>query len=290
MIVVAGPTASGKTGLAIELSRALDAPILSADSRQVYRELNIGVAKPTPEELAAAEHHLISYVSVDEPYSAGRWARDAERTLELCFADHDTCIIAGGSGLHVRALLEGIPDMPTVPAETRAHYTALFEAEGLAPLQAELRARDPEYATVVDMANPHRLQRALAVIAASGQTFTSLRARPHAPLPYRTHWALLDPDREALYARIDARAEAMFAAGLVEEARGLSPKRHLDALQTIGYRELWPHVDGNASRAEALAAVQRATRHYARRQLTWNRRLTGLRIAAPDTDAVLAGL
>ena len=290
MIVVAGPTASGKTGFAIELAQTLDAPILSADSRQVYRELNIGVAKPTPDELAAAEHHLISYVGIDEAYSAGRWARDAEHTLEVCFRDHDTCIIAGGSGLHVRALLEGIPDMPAVPPQTRAHYTALFEAEGLASLQAELRERDPAYAAVVDMSNPHRLQRALAVIAASGQTFTSLRARPHAPLPYRTHWVLLDPERESLYARIDARAETMFAAGLVEEARGLSPKRDLDALQTIGYRELWPHVDGEATRAEALAAVQRATRHYARRQLTWNRRLGGLRLREPDAAAVLTAI
>lgn len=287
---MAGPTASGKTALAVALARRLRAPILSADSRQVYRELNVGVAKPTPAELAAAEHHLVSYVSVDEPYSAGRWARDATAVLARVFEETDVCLIAGGSGLHVRALLEGIPEMPAVPEHTRAGYERLYREGGLAALQTLLRARDPEYAAVVDLANPHRLQRALAAMDASGETFTALRARPHAPLPYRHDWVLLEPDRERLYARIDRRVGRMFREGLVEEARRLSPKRHLDALQTIGYRELWPLIDGEIDEAAAVAAVQRATRHYARRQLTWNRRLGGLRLAEPDADLVLKRL
>ena len=254
---MAGPTASGKTDLAVGLSRRLDAPILSADSRQVYRELNVGVAKPSFEQLLAAEHHLLSYVSVDEAYSAGRWARDATRTLELLFDHHDTCIIAGGSGLHVSALLEGIPEMPAVAEHTRAYYEELYRTEGLAALQALVRERDPAYAAVVDLANPHRLQRALAAMDASGETFTALRARPQRPLPYRADWVILDPDRETLYERIDRRVEEMFRAGLIEEARGLSPKRHLDALQTIGYREVWPLIDGEIDEATALVAVQR---------------------------------
>ena len=290
IIVIAGPTASGKTRLAVALAQRLGAPILSADSRQVYRELDIGVAKPTAAELAAAEHHLISYVSVDEDYSAGRWARDATATLELLFELHDVCIVAGGSGLHVRALLEGIPDMPAVPEDTRARYEDLYRRRGIASLQDLLRERDPAYAAVVDLANPHRLQRALAAMDASGETFTALRARPHHPLPYRADWVVLEPDRETLYAQIDRRVERMFAAGLVEEARGLSPKRHLDALQTIGYREVWPLLDGEVDEAAAVSAVQRATRRYARRQMTWNRRLGGLRLDGPDADAVLAHL
>ena len=285
--MVVGPTASGKSALAVELAQRLHAPIISADSRQVYCELDIGVAKPTPAQLAAAEHHLVSYVSIDEPYSAGRWARDAAASLDIAFRHHDACIIAGGSGLHVRALLEGIPDMPAVPAETRDYYTRLLEAEGLGALQALVRKRDPAYAAVVDMANPRRLQRALSVMDASGETFTALRARPYHPLPYRTAYVLLEPDRAELFTRIDERVCEMFERGLVEEARGLSPKRDLDALQTIGYRELWPHVDGEETREEALAAVQRATRHYARRQITWNRRLDGLRLAEPDAEVVL---
>lgn len=274
----------------MDLATALDAPVISADSRQVYRELDIGVAKPTPAQLAAARHHLVSYVGIDEPYSAGRWVRDAAAALASTFAHHDYAIVAGGSGLHVRALLEGIPDMPAVPPKVRAKYTDLFEREGLGALQELLRERDPAYAGIVDMANPHRLQRALSVMHASGETFTALRARPHEPLPYDTTYVILEPERTALYARIDARVQDMFSRGLVAEARGLSPKRHLDALQTIGYRELWPHVDGEESAEDALAAVQQATRRYARRQTTWNRRLPGLRLAEPDARRVLEGM
>lgn len=289
-MVIAGPTASGKTDLAIALSRELDAPILSADSRQVYRELNVGVAKPTPAQLAAAPHHLIGYVSIHDDYSAGRWARDAEGTLRACFAETRTCIIAGGSGLHVRALLEGLPEMPSVNAEVRQHYVSLFEREGLTALQTELVHRDPAYAKTVDMANAHRLQRALGAIASSGETFTALRARPRQPLPYRVHWVMLEPPRDRLYDRINRRVLRMFDAGLVEEARGLSPHRHLDALQTIGYRELWPYIDGAATLDQAIADLQQSTRRYARRQLTWNRRLSGLRIPAPDLEAVTAAI
>lgn len=253
----------------------------------MYRELDIGVAKPTPAQLAAADHHLISYVGINEAYSAGHWARDAADTLARVFERHDFAIVAGGSGLHVRALLEGIPDMPPVPPGVRAHYAAVLARDGLSALQEELRRKDPAYAATADMANPRRIQRALEVLAAGGETFTELRARPREPLPYRSDWVVLDPERDGLSARIDERVRDMFSRGLVDEARGLSPKRHLDALQTIGYRELWPHVDGEASRAEAIAAVQRATRRYARRQATWNRRLQGLRLREPNAERVL---
>ncbi len=288
--MIAGPTASGKTDLAIALSRKLAAPIISADSRQVYRELNVGVARPTPEQLAAAPHHLIGYVGIADAYSAGRWARDARETLERCFAETRTCIIAGGSGLHVRALLDGLPDMPQVPAEVREHYDAVFRDEGLPALQDELRRRDPAYAKTVDLGNPHRLLRALAAIEASGETFTALRARPRTPLPYRQRWIVLEPPRDLLYERIDRRVEAMFGAGLLEEARRLYDARHLDALQTIGYRELWPVIEGTATVAEAMARIQQSTRQYARRQMTWNRKLEGLRIETADVEAVLACL
>ncbi len=290
MVVVAGPTASGKTALAIALSQELDAPIISADSRQVYRELDIGVAKPTAAQLAAAEHHLIGYVGIAEPYSAGRWARDARATLERCFAERRTCIIAGGAGLHVQALLDGLPEMPSVAPEIRGHYDELYRDKGLVALQLELTNRDPAYAKTVDLLNPHRLLRALAAMEASGTTFTALRARPREPLPYRQEWVILEPHRKELYARIDRRVLDMMDAGLLDEARGLYAQRHLDALQTIGYRELWPVLEGQIELSKAIQQIQQASRQYARRQTTWNKKLDGLRLVSPDPSAALAYL
>lgn len=288
VIVIAGPTASGKTDLAIALSQKLDAPIISADSRQVYRELDVGVARPSSEQLAAAPHHLIGYVGIEEPYSAGRWARDARAVLDASFAETRTCIIAGGSGLHVQSLLDGLPVMPEVPVEIRQHFHAVYVERGLLNLQAALRQRDPAYAEVVDLANPHRLMRALAAMEASGETFTALRARPRTPLPYRQRWVILEPPRHMLYDRIGARVEGMLARGLVEEARRLYDLRHLDALQTIGYRELWPVFDGEATLTEATERIKHSTRQYARRQTTWNQRLSGLRLTQPEIDTTVA--
>jgi len=299
IIVISGPTASGKSQLAVELSLKLNAQILSADSRQVYIELNIGVAKPTPEQLQAAPHHLVSYVSIHDKYSAGHWARDAKKVIKASFSDigssgsHDnieTLVIAGGSGLHVQALLEGIPSMPEVPAEIRAAYLQKFERDGLSGLQAELREKDPAYYGIVDQQNAHRLQRALCAIEASGKTFTALRNAPRSPLPYPVTWVILDPNREELYERINARVDEMIHSGLEEEARSFFAHRDLDALQTIGYREWWPYFEGNCSREDAIAKLKQASRQYARRQLTWNRRLEGLRLVTPQADAVLTYL
>ena len=296
VVVIAGPTASGKSSLAVQLSLKLGAHVLNADSRQVYRELNAGVAKPTAEELAAVPHHLVGHVSIHDPYSAGRWAAEARQLLAGGRADAPGVagatwwVISGGSGLHVRALVDGIPDMPQVPSETRERWTHVLAKAGLPALQAALRERDPEYAAVVDLANPHRLLRALSVMEASGETFTALRARPASPLPYRVQWLVIDPDRTLLYQRINARVERMLAGGLEEEARTLLPYRDLDALQTIGYREWWPYFDGTSSREEVVAAIKQSTRHYARRQLTWNRKLSGARLAEPDADAALSAL
>ena len=313
VIVVAGPTASGKSALAAALAEHHGGIVVNADSRQVYRELGVGVAKPTPRERARAVHLLVGYVGIAEPYSAGMWSRHARRGLAVAFGEDarpagktatpgaeralsaqlarvprvDVAVISGGSGLHVRSLLEGLPEMPTVSPEVRAHYERVFAEAGLPALQGELARRDPVYWDEVDRANPHRLMRALSVIEASGGTpFSALRARPRRPLPYVVEWVVLDPPRDELYARIERRVDGMLAAGLEEEARPLYPQRHLDALQTIGYREWWPYIEGEYDRARAVELIKQATRNYARRQTTWNRKLPGRRFARAEEALV----
>lgn len=293
VIVLVGPTASGKSSLAVELSQKLAAPIINADSRQVYRELNIGVAKPTSLELSSAQHLLIGYTSIHEPYSAGRWANDAKKALETSFAkanNYSYCIISGGSGLHIKALVEGIPEMPNVREGIREHFQEIFETKGIATLQQELSLRDPAYYEIVDLNNAHRLMRALCVIESSGRTFTELRAAPRHPLPYEVQWIVLDPDRELLYQRINSRVDQMIHDGLEEEAKSLVSFAHLDALKTIGYQEWWPYFEGKATKEETLELIKQNTRHYARRQSTWNRKIEGLRLASSDIEAVLTFL
>jgi len=306
IIVISGPTASGKSQLAVELSLKLNAEIISADSRQVFTELNIGVAKPTPAQLSAVPHHLVSYVSIHKKYSAGHWARDARKIIKSSFEPSaessegfsesgtindrnapNTLVIAGGSGLHVQALLEGIPAMPEVPVEIRKAYETQFANEGIVGLQKELKERDPSYFEIVDQQNAHRLQRALCAIESSGKTFTELRNAPRTPLPYPVTWVILNPERQQLYERINSRVDEMVNEGLEEEARSFYTFRHLDALQTIGYREWWPFFEGECNRETAIEKLKQASRQYARRQLTWNRRLQGLRLVTPSADEVL---
>jgi len=290
IIVISGPTASGKSQVAVELSLKLNAQILSADSRQVYKELNIGVAKPTPAQLDAVPHHLVSYVSIHDKYSAGHWARDAKHVIEKGFGESsrlECLVIAGGSGLHVQALLEGIPPMPQVSDEIRKGYQTKFESHGIEVLQEELKQRDEDYYNLVDKQNAHRLQRALCAIEASGTTFTALRNAPRTPLPYPVSWIILNPNRDLLYQRINNRVDEMVEGGLEEEVQGLYAYRNLDALQTIGYREWWPFFEGTIDRVTAIEKLKQASRQYARRQLTWNRRLEGLRTEEPNVEALL---
>ena len=299
MVVIAGPTASGKSGLAARIAAALGGFVVNADSRQVYAELDLGVAKPTAAERALATHYLVGHRALADACSAGAWAREARAVIEAGFAERrsdrlprPTAVVAGGTGLYVASLVEGIPDMPPVDPAVGAALDARLAREGLAPLLAELDALDPEYAAVVDRANGRRVTRALAVMAAApeGQTFTELRARRGDPLPYPVEYIVLEPERERLYRRIETRVDAMVAAGLEAEARALARRRHLRAVHAIGYREWWPYFDGEATREEAIAAVKTASRNYARRQMTWNRRLGGLRLAEPDLAAALSYL
>jgi tRNA dimethylallyltransferase len=272
LIVIGGPTASGKTAMAIELARAFSTEIVSADSRQFYREMRIGTARPTEAELAQARHHFIADRSVTEPLSAGAFEREALVVLDRIFAEHPVAILVGGSGLYLRAVTEGLDEFPTVPPAITAELEQLYARAGLPALQQELAERDPDYYAEVDRQNHRRLLRALAICRASGRPYSSFRRQAPADRSFTPLFLYPDWPRAALYARIDARVDAMFAAGLVAEARRLYPWRTYKALQTVGYQELFAYFAGETDLETARALIKRNTRRYAKRQLTWLRR------------------
>jgi tRNA dimethylallyltransferase len=272
LLVIGGPTAGGKTGFAIRLARHFRTDIVSADSRQFFREMTIGVAKPTAKELAAAPHHFIGHLSVEQPYSVGAYERDTLTKLEELFREKDVVILAGGSGLYINALCQGMDEFPEVPLRVRKEVELLYQQEGLAALHRALAEADPDYLAEADRQNPHRLIRALAVCRAAGKPFSSFRkraaqARSFTPVYLQMHWP-----RAALYDRINRRVDQMMADGLLEEARRLLPYRRHTALQTVGYRELFDYLDGRTDLETAVELIKRNTRRYAKRQLTWMRR------------------
>lgn len=272
LIIVGGPTASGKTGFAIRLAQHFQTEIISLDSRQFYEEMNIGTAKPTEEELASAPHHFVSHISIQQAYSVGDFVREALVRLDRLFAQYDIVIATGGSGLYIKSLCEGLDEFPTVPKHIKEGVSTLFQAEGLTALQAELQRLDPTYFDEVDLQNPHRLMRAISVCRASGRPFSSFQTkgkvqRNFKPIFLQMHW----PRREQ-YDRINQRVDLMIEAGQVAEARRLYPYRALTALQTVGYKELFSFIDGEVTLPESIEKIKRNTRRYAKRQLTWMRR------------------
>lgn len=271
-----GPTASGKTGLGIRLARHFNTEILSADSRQFYREMNIGTAKPTSEELAQAKHHFIDNLSVHDAYSVGDYEREAVFLLEKLYKKNDVAIMVGGSGFFIRAVCEGLDDFPDVPAHIREELNQLFENEGIVPLQNELKQRDPEYYAQMDTQNPKRLLRALEVCRATGQSFSHFHNKEKTPREFVPIYIGVDWEREALYERINSRVDMMIEAGLEQEAQELYPLRHLTALQTVGYQEWFDFFDGKIDREEAIRLIKRNSRRYAKRQMTWFRKVEGM--------------
>ncbi|MBC6995395.1 tRNA (adenosine(37)-N6)-dimethylallyltransferase MiaA [Neolewinella lacunae] len=268
LIVIGGPTASGKTGLAIAVAQHFGTEIISGDSRQFYREMTIGNARPTDQELALVRHHFIADRSLLDPLSAGRFAEEALQRLHTIFESHPYAVLVGGSGLYLRALCEGLDEFPEVTEGARSQVQSLLNEQGLPGLQAELSRLDPAYYAVVDRANPRRLERALQVCYASGQPYSSFLGQTTAR-PFRCLYLRAHPPREALYARIDARVDAMLAAGLEAEVQSLAPHQDLPVLQTVGYQEWWPYLRGEYDRATAIDLVKRNSRRYAKRQVTW---------------------
>lgn len=271
LLVIAGPTAVGKTHLCVRLATRLQTDVVSADSRQLYRELTIGTAKPTPDEMAGVTHHFIDSHSIQDPVNAGRYERECLVVLARLFQEKEVVILSGGTGLYINAVCTGLDELPPVNPALRQQLLTRLNGEGLAPLQAELRRLDPVYAQTADLQNPVRVTRALEVCLASGEPYSSFRRRQPAGRPFRSVRVALDRPRDELYARINARMDAMLSAGLVDEVRSLLPYRQLPALQTVGYQEVFPYLAGEYGYEEMVRLLKRNSRRYAKRQLTWFR-------------------
>lgn len=282
LVCILGPTASGKTALAIQVAQHFNTHILSADSRQLYKGLDIGTAKATPTELAQAPHHFIDTLDITQEYNAGQYERDALVLLDELYQTHNVVVLTGGTGLYVHALLQGLDEFAAIPDEVRQQVRNDFDTKGLAWLQAEVQRLDPEFYTIVDTQNPSRLTRALEVCRASGKPYSSFRSgqpkqRGFSPIIIGLQW-----EREALYHRINERVDAMIEHGLIEEARQFHPFKAQQALQTVGYEELFAHFEGEYDLAEAVTLIKRNSRHYAKRQMTWLKRMENVKWFTPN--------
>ncbi len=272
LVVVGGPTASGKTAFAIQLAKHFNTEIISCDSRQFYREMNIGTAKPSVEEMQGVTHHFLSQLSIFDSYNVGDFERDAIALLKILHQKYDIIIAVGGSGLYLKAVCEGLDTFPEVPENIRQEVRQLYAEQGLKYLQKELQVVDPEYYTIVDQQNPHRLIRALEVTRASGKPFSSFHKNRSKQRPFQSIGLQIDLPREALYDRINQRVDDMMQKGLLQEAETLLPNQHLVALQTVGYQELFNYFNKKITLEEAVDKIKQNSRNYAKRQLTWWRR------------------
>lgn len=272
LIVVAGPTAVGKTAFGTDLAAHFGSEIISADSRQIYREPAIGTAVPSPEELSRVRHHFIQVISVTEPYNASMYEQQVLATLNTLFNKYDMVFMVGGSGLYIDAVCTGIDDLPPADPLLRKNLQERLEKEGLESLAAELRSLDPVSWEKVDLKNPMRVLKALEVSLQTGKPYSGFLSDSSRKRPFNIIRLALDMDRKALYDRINERVERMMKAGLPEEARKLAPLRGYSAMKTVGYRELFRYMDGELSLDEAVDLIKRNTRKYARKQLTWFRK------------------
>jgi tRNA dimethylallyltransferase len=282
LIVVVGPTAVGKTALCVRLAQALHTDVVSADARQFYRQLHIGTAKPSLAERQDVLHHLIDSHDITSYFTVGDFEREALQILDQIFQKKQTAILTGGSGLFVKALTDGLDDMPEAPLELRAQLTHQAQQEGLAPLLDQLQQLDPIIFAQIDLQNTQRVIRALEVCLSTGRPFSSFHQKPKKARPFDCIKIGLERPREELYARIDARMEAMLAEGLLEEAREVWPFREHYALQTVGYKEVFDWMDGLYDQDEMVRLLKRNSRRYAKRQLTWFRNQDDFRWFHPD--------
>lgn len=269
LLVLLGPTAVGKTELAIELARHIDSPVINADSRQIYRGLPIGTAAPTPEQLSRAYHYFIGTLDITDYYSAARYEADVLQLTDELFKTHDTLLLSGGSMLYIDAVCNGIDDIPTITPEIRSHLHQRLETEGPDTLKAELKLLDPDYYAHVDLKNTKRILHALEVCYQTGQPFSSFRTDTHKERPFRIVKFGLRRERADLFERINRRVEQMIADGLLEEACAMLPHRHENALNTVGYKEMFEVLDGHWTLPFAIERMKKNTRVYAKKQMTW---------------------
>ena len=291
LIVIVGATGSGKTDLSIGIAEHFGAPIISTDSRQFYRGMAIGTAQPSREQMARVEHHLVDCLDVSEEFNCGAYERIALERLSELFDKHDTVVAVGGSGLYIKALCEGMDDLPDASPELREKLLHRLETEGLESLVEELRELDEVYYNEVDKCNPQRVLRAVEVCLTTGKPYSSLRKGGAKKRDFEIVKVGVDYPREELYDRINRRVDMMMAEGLEAEARAMLPHRHLNALQTVGFSELFDYFDGTITKEEAVELIKRNSRRYAKRQMTWFRRDKDIRwFEKPNTDEVIAYL
>jgi len=272
LINIIGPTAIGKTALSIKVARYFNTEIISADSRQFFREMSIGTAVPEKEELEAAPHHFIQHISIEDDYSVGDFERDAVKKLKELFKDQSVVVMVGGSGLYIKAVTEGLDEFPKVDPEIRQNLNKHLEEDGIDWLQKKLYVLDPEYYKTADVQNPHRLIRALEICMETGKPFSSFLNQKKPERNFKNISIGLTADRELIYKRINYRVDMMIENGLVEEARLLYSKRDLNALNTVGYKELFRYFDGEIALEMAISEIKKNTRRFAKRQLTWFRK------------------
>lgn len=272
LIVVVGPTAVGKTALAIKLAQFFNTEILSADSRQFFREMSIGTAKPSPDELAQAKHHFINSHSVAQLFSTGDFEAEALALMDKLFATHQQLIMVGGSGLYINAVCNGLDDMPEIDLSIREKLNAQFNLEGIDPIKQQLAKLDPEYFERVDQANPQRMIRGLEVVLSTGQKLSSFLTNNKKKRPFNIITVGLNTERSLLYQQINQRVDQMLANGLVSEVKSLLPYRDYNALKTVGYTEIFDYLDGKSDLPTAVEKIKQNTRRFAKRQITWFKR------------------
>lgn len=282
LVCVFGPTAVGKTELTINLARHFNAQIVSADSRQFYKEMSIGTAKPSKLELDMVKHYFIDSHSITKEISAGMYEKESLKLIDQLFKENNVVMLTGGSGLYIQAVTDGLPDMPEVPSEIRERLNQKLKDQGLESLVNELKDVDPEYFTEVDKSNPQRITRALEMYYATGKPFSSFRSQKPASRPFEIIKIGLDRPREELYDRINRRVDSMIAQGLFDEVKELIQFRDKQALRTVGYKEVFEMMDGLCSKEEAIDMIKQNSRRYAKRQLTWFRKESDVTWFHPD--------
>ncbi len=287
-IVIAGPTAVGKTAVAIQLARHFNTSIISADSRQCYKELNIGVAKPSLHQLEAVPHYFINSHSIQETVTAVDFENYALSAAEKLFETHDIILMVGGTGLYMKAFCEGLDEIPAVDEKIRKNIISQYEEKGIEWLRSEIEKEDTLFFAEGEIQNPQRLMRALEVVQSTGKSIVQFQTGNKSKRPFDIQKILLTVPREQLYDRINTRVDLMMQEGLMDEVRSLLPYKDLNALQTVGYRELFSHLAEEISLEEATDNIKKNTRHYAKRQLTWFKKDTAFTECTPEMDAVLS--
>jgi tRNA dimethylallyltransferase len=287
LVVIDGPTASGKTNLAYQLALQWSCPVISADSRQVFKSVNIGTAKPAASMLQNVKHYFIDHKEIDEHYNVGDYEKEARQLINELFQTHATIVLCGGSGLYIKSILHGLNDLPASTKEIRAVVHEIFEKNGIEALQKYVQITDPDYYEIVDLNNPRRLSRAIEVFLMTGKPISSFRTGEHEERHYSFVELTLIPERNELYHIIDARVDQMIEEGLVEETKSLMDYRDTQAMDTVGYKEIIAHLEGNLSLKQAIDLIKQRTRNYAKRQITWfHKESAGLQVDPANEIAI----